>query len=90
MPFTSFCELPGDDHLTFVPAVVFVYRPLTVELSFIGSVLLFNMANYTYREYTDMMLLYGEAQRNGRAARQLYEEHFLHYQTPSHILFAKI
>ena len=27
IPFTSFCELPGDDHFTFVPAVVLVYHP---------------------------------------------------------------
>ena len=30
MPLTSFCELPGDDHLTFVPAVVLVYHPSCV------------------------------------------------------------
>ena len=79
MPFTSFCELLRDNHLTFIPAVVLVYHPsLEVELSFIGSVLLFNMGNYTFREYADMMLLYGEARHNGRAAGQLYEEHFPH------------
>ena len=27
MPFTSFCELPRDDHLTFIPAVMLVYHP---------------------------------------------------------------
>ena len=27
MPFTSFCELSGDDHLTFVPALVLIYYP---------------------------------------------------------------
>ena len=37
-----------------------------------------------------MMILSGEAQHNGRAARQLYEERFPHRQTPSHILFAKV
>ena len=35
-------------------------------------------------KYADMMLLYSEAWRNGRAAHQLYEEHFPHCQTPSH------
>ena len=88
LPFTSFCELPGDDHLTFVPTVFHVCHPLEVELSFIGSVLLFNTANYTFREYADMMLMYGEARRNGRAVRQLYEERFPHRPTPSHALFA--
>ena len=44
LPFTAFCELPGDDHLTFVPAVEIVYNPsLEVELSFIDSGMLFNM-----------------------------------------------
>ena len=91
MPFTSFSELPRDYHLTFVPAVMLVYHPpLEVVLSFIGNVLLFNMANYTFREYADMMLLYGKARRNGRAARLLYVEHFSHCQTPSHALFAKV
>ena len=37
-----------------------------------------------------MMLLYSKARRNGRAAHQLYEERFPHYQTPSHNLFAKV
>ena len=58
-------------------AIVLVYHlSLEDELSFIGSVLLFNMANYIFREYFDMLLLYGEAQRNERAALRLYEEHF--------------
>ena len=74
MPFTSFCELPRHDHLMFVPAVVLVYRPShEVELSFIGSVLLFKMANYIFGEHTDMMLLCGKARRNGRDVHQLYE-----------------
>ena len=90
MPFTSFCELPEDDHLTFVPAVMLVYHPsLEFQLSFIGSVLLLNIANHTLREFADM-LLHGEAWRNGRAAHQLYEERFPHRQTPSHSLFAKV
>ena len=46
MQFSSFCELPGDEHLLFVPTVVLVYHPsFEVELSLIGSVLLRNMAN---------------------------------------------
>ena len=90
MPFTSFCELPGYDHFTFVPAVVLVYHlSLEVELSFIGSVLLFYMANYTFREYADM-ILYGEAWRNERAAPQLYEERFPHRKRHSHALYGKV
>ena len=88
---TSFCELPGDDHLTFVPSIVLVYHPsLEVELLFIGSELLFNMDYFTFREFADMMLLYSKSRRYGRAARQLYKEHFPHRQTHSHALFAKV
>ena len=77
--------------MTFVSAVMFVYRPsLEVELSFICSMLLFNMANYTFREFADMMLLYCKARRNGRAVHQLYEERFPHCQIPSHALFAMV
>ena len=91
MPFTSFCELPGDNHLTFVPAVVLVYHSsLEVELSFIDNVLLFNMVNNGFREYGDMMLLYDHVRRNGRATRELYDEHFSHCQIPSHALFSKV
>ena len=35
-----------------------------------------------------MLLLYGEALCNGRAAHQLYAEHYPHRHTPSHSLFA--
>ncbi|KAJ8885790.1 hypothetical protein PR048_011990 [Dryococelus australis] len=59
------------------------------ELQFFASVLLLNVDNYTFREYANMMLLFGEARCNGRAAHQLYEEHFPHSQTPLHTLFAK-
>ena len=56
MSFTSFCELPGEDNFMFIPAVVLVYHPsLENELSFIGSALQFNMANYTFSEYTQCL-----------------------------------
>ncbi|KAJ9573676.1 hypothetical protein L9F63_008946 [Diploptera punctata] len=32
------------------------------------------MVEYTFAEYTDMALVYGVAEGNGRAARQLYQE----------------
>ena len=67
--------------MKFVTAIVLVYHPfLEVELSFIGSVFLFKMANHIFREYADMMLVYSEARHNGRAACQLYEERFPHCQ----------
>ena len=37
-----------------------------------------------------MMLLYGQARRNGRTARQLYVERFTHRQTPSYALIATV
>ena len=41
-------------------------------------------------EYNGMILPYGEARGNGRAARRLYQDRFPHCPTPSHILFAVI
>ena len=46
------------------------------------------MEYYTFAEYADVMLLYGEARCSGRAARQLYAERYPHRRTPSHSLFA--
>ena len=37
-----------------------------------------------------MVIVYGEAADNGRAARWIYQEHYPHFVTPSHTLFAKI
>ena len=48
------------------------------------------MIEYTFSEYTDMILPYGEARDNGRAARCLYQDRFLQRPTPSHTLFAVI
>ena len=59
-------------------------------MSIIGNVLLSNMADHTFGEDANIMLLYSEARRNGRAALQLYEERFPHRHTPSHALFAKV
>lgn len=48
------------------------------------------MVEYTCIEYTDMVLVYGEARGNGRAARRLYEERYPNRATPSHTLFSKV
>ena len=48
------------------------------------------MVAYTNIEYTDMMLVYGEAASKGRAARPLYQERYSHHVTASHTLFAKV
>ena len=48
------------------------------------------MVEYTFAEYTDMILPYGEARGNGRAARRLYQDRFPQRPTPSHTLFAVI
>ena len=48
------------------------------------------MIEYTFAEYTDMILPYGEARGNGRAARLLYQDRFPQHPTPSHTLFAVI
>ena len=49
-----------------------------------------NMVEYTFTEYTDMILPYGEARGNGRAARRLYQDRFPQRPIPSHTLFAVI
>ena len=48
------------------------------------------MVEYTFAEYIDMILPYGEARGNGRAARRLYQDRFPQRPTPSHTLFAVI
>ena len=55
--------------------------------SFIGSVLLFNMANYTFRVCADMMLLHGKVRRMEGLLVSFMRSVF---QTPSHALFAKV
>ena len=47
------------------------------------------MVEYTNTEYTDVVLVYGEAAGIGRHARRIYEECYPPRVTPSHILFAK-
>ena len=42
------------------------------------------MVEYTNTEYTDVVLVYGEAAGNGRAARRIYQV------TQSHTLFVKV
>lgn len=48
------------------------------------------MVEYTFEEYTEMLIIYGEAGRNGRAAQRLYHERFPHRPTPSHNIFVRI
>ena len=48
------------------------------------------MVEYTFSEYTDMILPYGEARGNGRAARRLYQDRFPQRPTLSHTHFAVI
>ena len=48
------------------------------------------MVEYTFAEYTDMILPYDEARGNGRAARRLYQDHCPQHPTPSHTLFTVI
>ena len=42
------------------------------------------MVEYTFEEYTEMLIIYGEAGRNGRAAQRMYHERFR--IAPSHPL----
>ncbi|PSN34170.1 hypothetical protein C0J52_23211 [Blattella germanica] len=48
------------------------------------------MVEYTFEEYTEMLIIYGEAGRNGRAEQRMYHERFLHRPTPSHTILVRI
>ena len=48
------------------------------------------MVVYTFVEYTNMILLYGEARGNGRAARRLYQDRFPQRPAPLYTLSAVI
>ena len=77
---------PCDDHLISCdtyPASL----STAANLSLIHS---FSMVEYTHTEYTDMVLVYGKAAGNGRAACWIYQERNPHRVTPSHTLFAKV
>ena len=50
----------------------------------------FDMYQYTTAEMTDMVLAYGKADCNGRAAARLYVERFPNRHTPHHSSFAAI
>ncbi|PSN49952.1 hypothetical protein C0J52_18191 [Blattella germanica] len=44
------------------------------------------MVAYTFEEYTEMLIIYGKAGGNGRAAQSMYHERFFHHPTPSHTI----
>ena len=48
------------------------------------------MAEFTFDEYAEMLLIYGEAHRHGRRARLLYAERFPHRRVPSRTIFARL
>ena len=48
------------------------------------------MVEYTFGENTEMLIIYGEVRRNGRAAQRIYEERFPHRRTPSHTIFVSL
>ena len=48
------------------------------------------MVDYTFVEYTEVILPYGKARGNWRAARRLYQDRFPQRPTPSHTLFAVV
>lgn len=46
--------------------------------------------DYTFAEYADMLLIYGEVHCNGRAASRLYQERFPERRVPAHTLFERV
>ena len=49
----------------------------------LSPILSFTMVVYTNTEYAHLVLMYGEAAGNGRAARRIYQERYQHRVTPS-------
>ncbi|KAJ8870131.1 hypothetical protein PR048_029143 [Dryococelus australis] len=49
-----------------------------------------NTVEYTFAEYTYMILVYGTAEGNGRTARRLYQEHYPQRATSSYTLFTTV
>lgn len=45
---------------------------------------------FTYDEYVDMILIYGECQKNGRRSQNLYRERYPNRETPSFRTFQKV
>lgn len=45
---------------------------------------------FTHSDKVDMLLLYGEAQKNGLAARRLYAEKYPERNLPDHKMFARL
>lgn len=48
------------------------------------------MNEHTFRDYANMVLIYGEARCNGRAARRLYMQRFPDRPSPSHKVFGRV
>ena len=48
------------------------------------------MFEYINTGYTDMVLVYGKAAGNRKAARRIDQERYPHRVTPSYTLFAKV
>lgn len=48
------------------------------------------MNEYTSADYANMILMYGQARCNGRAARRLYSIRFPNRPTPSHKIFGRV
>nr|CAI5821831.1 unnamed protein product [Callosobruchus analis] len=46
--------------------------------------------SYSFKEMTDMLLIYGEAKNNGRQAVRLYEQKFPNRRISNHSTFARI
>src|ERR1700729_1201800 len=46
--------------------------------------------DYTFAEYADMQLIYGQVHCNGRAASRLYQERFPEMRVPAHTLFERV
>ena len=67
-----------------------IYSAFLSTAAYLSHIHSFTMVEYSNTEQTDMVLVYGEAASNRRAARRIYQERYKHCVTPSHTLFAKV
>ncbi|KAJ8870773.1 hypothetical protein PR048_027072 [Dryococelus australis] len=82
--YHSSTSAEGKSNVSDVPVLV-CDRPHSRD--FVSPI---NMVEYTFAEYTDMILVYGAVEGDGRAVRRLYQERYPQRATPSRTLNAPV
>ena len=50
----------------------------------------YKMVDCMFEEYTEMLIIYGEAGHSGQGAQLIYEECFLHHHTLPHTIYVRL